>query len=316
MMIEIVWAEKKFRVIAAALIRSLLTILWFSLATSIIPPAANTATLQEDSACMISTNACADLCKDILRIRRRRRLTYIILSKAFCCPIGTETACKGVPGRYLQSNSKEYVREWCLDEDGWSVDQRNARRKRHTHMDEYSTRRSRLSIIISTPTMNFAISCRGTCVLHSTADLVIVITSIERAGSSISSFLIHSLGMMKVGKFLSRHGIFKFLDWSRRMVDFTPTSCLSANLETARKESSGRNVREDKSWWRRSLAVIVLPPAFDWAAFLIAAATRNPITMRDGAGVEWARGDDNLLILGGWWMVLGRWRRVDATSLE
>jgi hypothetical protein len=70
------------------------------------------------------------------------------------------------------------------------------------------------------------------------------------------------------------------------MVDFTPTSCLSANLETARKESSGRNVREDKSWWRRSLAVIVLPPAFDWAAFLIAAATRNSITMRDGAGVE------------------------------
>jgi len=70
------------------------------------------------------------------------------------------------------------------------------------------------------------------------------------------------------------------------MVDFTPTNCLSTHLETTRKESSGRNVREDESWWNRSLAVVVLAEAFDCAAFLLASAARNSITLRNRAGME------------------------------
>ena len=156
--------------------------------------------------------------------------------------------------------------------------------QRGTHVDKLSTRRRRLSIIISPPAMYFIISCRGTCMLHSTANLIVVITSIESAGASLSS--VHSLGMIKIGKLISRQRFLKFLYRSRRMIDFTPTNRLSTHLETTGKESSGRYVREDESRWRRSLAVIVVAPTFDWTAFLLTAAARYSITMRNCTCME------------------------------
>jgi len=55
------------------------------------------------------------MCKDILGVRWRRRLPYIILAPTLCSTIGTETACEGVTGRYLESNLGVYERttfEW------------------------------------------------------------------------------------------------------------------------------------------------------------------------------------------------------------
>ena len=96
------------------------------------------------------------------------------------------------------------------------------------------------------------------------------------------------------------------------MVNFTPTSRLSTHFETTREETTGRNVREDESWWCRSLAVIVLAEAFYLATFLLAAVARNSITMRNCTCMEWTRWN-NLLNRGRWF-----WRRwcVDATCLQ
>eukprot|EP00984_Skeletonema_dohrnii_P010257 scaffold3998_cov153-Skeletonema_dohrnii-CCMP3373.AAC.24 len=77
-----------------------------------------------------------------------------------------------------------------------------------THVDKLSTRRRRLSIIISPPAMYFAVSCRGTSMLHSTANLIIVISSIESTGASLS--FAHSLGVIKIGKLISRQRFLKF----------------------------------------------------------------------------------------------------------
>lgn len=113
------FGEKRYHT-DSSLFRTTLTIVRFTLATTIIPPATNPATLQEDGAGVISTNACTDLSKDVLGVRWRRRLTCIIFAPTFRCTIGTETARKGVTGRYLHS-CITCVREWCLD--GWNDDQ-------------------------------------------------------------------------------------------------------------------------------------------------------------------------------------------------
>src|SRR6056300_1325322 len=97
--------------------------------------------------------------------------------------------------------------------------------------------------------MNFTLSCYGTSMLHSTTNFVIIISSIHSTSTVSTTLLrchclVQSLCMMKVGKFIPRHCLFHLLQRTRRMIDFTPTNCLPAHLETTGEKSTGRNIRE------------------------------------------------------------------------